>query len=105
VRRWLRRYRAGASFRTIADEAGVSDATVRRALAGKVESRDPGPVARAKPTTARVVEAYERLGSIRGVEAQLGVSETYVRARLFEAGMIERHPDQRPRKTPPAGQS
>jgi hypothetical protein len=56
--------------------------------------RQPRP----KPTTERVVDAYERIGSIRGVEAELGVSETYVRARLHEAGVIERHPDQRPRK-------
>jgi transposase len=98
VRRWLRRYRAGVSFRAIAQEAGVSDATVRRALAGQVESRLPGPKPRPKPTTARVVAAYEQLASIRAVEAELGVSETYVRARLHEAGVIERHPDQRPRK-------
>lgn len=95
---WLRRYRAGATFRAIAAEAGVSDATVRRALAGQVAARPPGPRPQPKPSTAAVVRAYERHGSIRGAERELDVSETYVRARLFEAGLIEDHPDQRPRK-------
>lgn len=99
VEEWRRQWEAGATYRQIA--AGTSppvhEATVRRALAGVAPPRRPGP--KRKPiTAAQVVEWHELLGSIRAVERELGVSETLVRARLAEAGVIEQHPDQRPRR-------
>lgn len=48
-------------------------------------------------TVEQVVDAYAAVGSVRGVEAALGVSETLVRLRLAEAGVVE-YPDRRPRK-------
>lgn len=99
VRRWFRSYRAGASYRTIGAEAGVTESTVRRAIAKHAKGlRASGPRARAKPTRAQVVNTRHRIGSMRGTATALDVSLTYVQARLAEAGLVEKHPDQRPRK-------
>ena len=102
ARVWLELWRRGATARAIAALEGVSDRTVRRVLATSPEysPRRPGPPRRARPTVAAVVAAWQAIGTIRGVERHLGVSETTVRARLAEAGVVA-HPDRRPRKKPP----
>ena len=95
---WARLYEAGASYRAIGAAAGVDESKVRRALAGRVPRRRPGPKKRAEVTAEQVASVFLTLGgNIKATEATLGVSETLVRARLSELGYVE-HPDQRPRK-------
>lgn len=97
VRRWAAGYRRGSTYREIAAEAGVEEWTVRAALAGVVTSRRLGPRGRPDITAEQAAIAWEQAGSIRGAARELGVSATLMQARLHELGLIERHPDQRPR--------
>jgi hypothetical protein len=101
---WLRLWEGGASYRAIAAVAGCSERSVRRALAPHVAGRRrSGPRKLVAPTAEQVAQVYASIGSIRGVEAHYRgtgtpISETTVRARLAELGIVE-HPDKRPRKT------
>lgn len=100
VTKWRRMRDRGLSFRAIAQADGtVDEKTVRRLLAdGDPGPKRSGPRKRAKPSVAQVVKLWLALDSVRAVERELGVSETLVRARLAEAGLVE-HPDKRPRKS------
>lgn len=99
VRRWATAYRRGRTYRQIAAAAGVDESTVRRALAPvEVQRRRVGPRGRKDITAEQVAIVWERIGSIRGAARELGVSATLVQARLHDLGLIERHPDQRPRQ-------
>lgn len=100
---WLAAWHGGASYRAIAAQHHVGERTVRRVLAPHVAGqRRSGPRKKPAPTAEEVAEVYASIGSIRGVEAHYAgsstpISETTVRARLAELGIVE-HPDKRPRK-------
>lgn len=81
---WGERYRDGETFRQIAATAGVDESTVRRRV---VDRRPVGP-ALSPPSVDEAVRAVLAAGEMKAAAAELGVSLTAVRHRLWLAGLV-----------------